>query len=78
MKLRPQETRRNSLLWLLVFVPAALAAEERNHEAHTTLHSLDSRDLAAGCSAESRDGISRGKDAGVPVELLRFSSIGSS
>ncbi len=35
MKLLFQEIRRNPLLWLLVFVPAALAAEKLNHEAHT-------------------------------------------
>src|SRR5947207_15933543 len=35
MKLLLQEIRRNPLLWLLVFVPAALAAEQFNHEAHT-------------------------------------------
>jgi Ca2+:H+ antiporter len=35
MKLLLQEIRRNPLLWLLVFVPAAIAAEKLNHEAHT-------------------------------------------
>jgi len=35
MKLLFQEIRRNPLLWLLVFVPVALAAEKLNHEAHT-------------------------------------------
>jgi Ca2+:H+ antiporter len=35
MKLLIQEIRRNPLLWLLVFVPAVLAAEKLNHEAHT-------------------------------------------
>src|SRR6266853_392964 len=35
MKLLLREIRRNSLLWLLVFVPIALAAEKLNHEAHT-------------------------------------------
>src|SRR4029077_19125673 len=35
MKLLLQEIRRNPLLWLLVFVPIALAAEKMNHEAHT-------------------------------------------
>ena len=35
MKLLLQEIRRNPLLWLLVFVPIALAAEQFNHEAHT-------------------------------------------
>ncbi len=35
MKLLLQEIRRNPLLWLLVFVPVALAAERFNHEAHT-------------------------------------------
>ena len=35
MKLLLQEIRRNPLLWLLVFVPIALAAEKFNHEAHT-------------------------------------------
>src|SRR5213596_3179710 len=30
-----REIRRNPLLWLLVFVPVALAAEKLNHEAHT-------------------------------------------
>src|SRR5437868_7184335 len=35
MKLLLQEIRRNPLLWLLVFVPVALAAEKLNHEAHT-------------------------------------------
>src|SRR4029077_4580752 len=35
MKLLLQEIRRNPLLWLLVFVPIALAAEKINHEAHT-------------------------------------------
>src|SRR4026207_2498676 len=35
MKLLLQEIRRNPLLWLLVFVPAALAAEKLDHEAHT-------------------------------------------
>ena len=35
MKLVLQEIRRNPLLWLLVFVPVALAAEKLNHEAHT-------------------------------------------
>src|SRR4026209_2646709 len=35
MKLLLQEIRRNPLLWLLVFVPVALAAEKFNHEAHT-------------------------------------------
>ena len=31
MKLLLQEIRRNPLLWLLVFVPIALAAEKLNH-----------------------------------------------
>jgi Ca2+:H+ antiporter len=35
MKLLLQEIRRNPLLWLLIFVPVALAAERLNHEAHT-------------------------------------------
>ena len=35
MKLLLQEIRRNPLLWLLVFVPIALATEKFNHEAHT-------------------------------------------
>src|SRR6266480_2408986 len=35
VKLLLQEIRRNPLLWLLVFVPVALAAEKFNHEAHT-------------------------------------------
>src|SRR5256884_1814908 len=35
MKLLLQEIHRNPLLWLLVFVPIALAAEKLNHEAHT-------------------------------------------
>ena len=35
MNLLLQEIRRNPLLWLLVFVPIALAAEKLNHEAHT-------------------------------------------
>jgi Ca2+:H+ antiporter len=35
MKLLLQEIRRNPLLWLLLFVPVALAAERVNHEAHT-------------------------------------------
>src|ERR1700746_1019081 len=35
MKLLLQEIRRNPLLWLLAFVPVALAAEKLNHEAHT-------------------------------------------
>jgi Ca2+:H+ antiporter len=35
MRLLFQEIRRNPLLWLLVFVPIALAAEKLNHEAHT-------------------------------------------
>src|SRR5947208_17097530 len=35
MKLLLQEIRRNPLLWLLVFVPIALAAEKLNHAAHT-------------------------------------------
>src|SRR4029453_18327026 len=35
MNLLLQEVRGNPLLWLLVFVPAALAAEKLNHEAHT-------------------------------------------
>jgi hypothetical protein len=35
MKMLLQEIRRNPLLWLLVFVPIALAAEKLNHEAHT-------------------------------------------
>src|SRR5215217_6057292 len=35
MKLLLQEIRRNPLLWLLVFVPVALATEKFNHEAHT-------------------------------------------
>jgi Sodium/calcium exchanger protein len=35
MKRLLQEIRRNPLLWLLVFVPVALAAEKLNHEAHT-------------------------------------------
>jgi Ca2+:H+ antiporter len=35
MKLLLQEIRRNPLLWLLIFVPVALAAEKLNHEAHT-------------------------------------------
>ena len=39
MKLLLQEIRRNPLLWLLVFVPIALAAEKLNHKAHT-LHFL--------------------------------------
>src|SRR6266436_2668625 len=40
MKLLLQEIRRNPLLWLLVFVPIALAAEKLNHEAHTLLFIL--------------------------------------
>jgi Ca2+:H+ antiporter len=35
MKLIIQEIRRNPLLWLLVFVPVALATEKLNHDAHT-------------------------------------------
>src|SRR5436853_5991844 len=35
MKLLLQEIRRNPLLWLLVFVPIALAADKLSHEAHT-------------------------------------------
>src|SRR2546427_11318394 len=35
MKLVLQEIRRNPLVWLLVFVPVALAAEKLNPEAHT-------------------------------------------
>ena len=35
MKLLFQDIRRNPLLWLLVFVPIALATEKINHEAHT-------------------------------------------
>ena len=35
MKLLLQEIGPNPLLWLLVFVPIALAAEKLNHEAHT-------------------------------------------
>src|SRR5256886_3169779 len=35
MKLLLQEIRRNPLLWLLIFVPIALAAVKLNHEAHT-------------------------------------------
>ena len=35
MKLLFQEIRRNPVLWLLVFVPVALALEKLNHEAHT-------------------------------------------
>src|SRR6185503_15793106 len=35
MRLLFHEIRRNPLLWLLVFVPIALAAEKLNHEAHT-------------------------------------------
>ena len=35
MKLLLHEIRRNPLLWLLAFVPVALAAEKLNHEAHT-------------------------------------------
>jgi len=35
MKLLIQEIRRKPLLWLLVFVPIALATEKLNHEAHT-------------------------------------------
>jgi Ca2+:H+ antiporter len=35
MKLLLREIRQNPLLWLLVFVPVALAAERVNHEAHT-------------------------------------------
>ena len=35
MKLLLQKIRRNPLLWLLVFVPIALAAEKFSHEAHT-------------------------------------------
>ena len=35
MKLLFQEVRRNPLLWMLVFVPIALAAEKLNHQAHT-------------------------------------------
>jgi len=38
MKLFLQEIRRNPPLWLLVFVPIALA-EKLNHEAHT-LHCI--------------------------------------
>jgi len=41
MKLLLQEIRRNPLLWLLVFVSVALAAEKLNHEAHT-LHFIPS------------------------------------
>src|SRR5438270_8140823 len=40
MKLLFQEIRRNPLLWLLGFVPVALAAEKLNHEAHTLLFVL--------------------------------------
>ena len=39
MKLLLQEIRRNPLLWLLVFVPIAFAAEKLNHKTHT-LHFL--------------------------------------
>src|SRR5258706_12293127 len=35
MKLLLQEIRRKPMLWLLVFVPIALAAEKLNHEAHS-------------------------------------------
>jgi Ca2+:H+ antiporter len=35
MKLLRQEIHRNALLWLLVFVPIALATEKFNHEART-------------------------------------------
>ncbi len=35
MQLLLREVRRNPLLWFLVFVPVALAAEKLNHEAHT-------------------------------------------
>src|SRR5256885_16585716 len=35
MKLLLHEIQRNPLLWLLVFVPIALATEKLNHEAHT-------------------------------------------
>src|SRR5205809_189341 len=40
MKLLLREIRRNPLLWLLVFVPIALAAEKLNHESHTLLFVL--------------------------------------
>src|SRR5690242_8712599 len=35
MKMLLRELRRNPLLWLLVFVPVALAAEKLNHGSHT-------------------------------------------
>jgi Ca2+:H+ antiporter len=35
MRLLIQEIRRSPLLWLLIFVPVALATEKLNHEAHT-------------------------------------------
>src|SRR5947209_13071137 len=40
MKLLLREIRRNPLLWLLVFVPIALAAEKLKPEAHTLLFVL--------------------------------------
>jgi hypothetical protein len=50
MKLLFKEIRRNPLLWLLVFVPIALAAEKLNHEAtHAALRPVG-------------DGISCGED----------------
>lgn len=62
MKLLLQEIRRNPLLWLVVFVPIALAAEKLNHEAHTLYFCpFGVRDFAIGCSAQSFDRISRRK-----------------
>jgi Ca2+:H+ antiporter len=46
MKVVLQEIRRNPLLWLLVFVPIALAAEKFNHEAHTLHFVLSVLDAA--------------------------------
>ena|SRR5437773_4832334 len=63
MKLLLQEIRRNPLLWLLVFVPIALAAEKLNHEAHT-LHFVLSilAILPLAVLLKSCNGICRGED----------------
>ncbi|SRR5438132_980763 len=58
MKLLFQEIRRNPLLWLLVFVPIALAAEKFNQEAHTQHFVLSVLAILPLASLEKLGGIS--------------------
>jgi hypothetical protein len=50
MKVLLQEIQRDPLVWLLVFVPIALAVQKLNHECP-----FGARDFAAGCSLPGFD-----------------------